>query len=140
MSGSYAELYRRARAALEQEAELRLGRPLTRRESNLFRNCGTLTMLESLGMKVYLAHNAEELAANLAASSMTTRFNLAVDELIRRLEQFLRRPLNQAEQQQLRRVENVEALWELEHMLHSVPPGQVEVTLAQQLARQRTLP
>lgn len=133
MSGSYASIYRRAREALEAEAEQRLGRPLTPHERNLFRNCGTLTRLENLGMTVYFAESAEELAAKLATTSMDSRFGLALDELTRRLEQVLSRPITDKERQQLRALGNIEELWLLEQRLHDAPPPQRETTLMQML-------
>ncbi len=137
VSGTYAALYRRAREALEAEAEQRLGRPLTPRERNLFRSCGTLTSLEALGMTVYIAATAEELAANLAATSMDSRFSLAVDELVQRLEKVLGRPVTGAERQRLRTLGNTEELWALEQSLQDVLPAQREKTLAQRLNQQR---
>jgi hypothetical protein len=128
MSGSYANIYRRAREALETEAEMRLERPLTDRERNLFRNCGTLTALETLGMKVYFAESAEELAVRLAETSMDSRFGLAVDELTQRLEKFLGRTITLAERQKLHKLGNIEALWELEQQLHDAEASQREAT------------
>jgi hypothetical protein len=133
MSGSYANIYRRAREALEVEAEMRLKRSLTERERNLFRNCGTLTALESLGMKVYFAESAEELEARLSEISMDSRFGLAIDELMQRLAKFLGRTITERERQQLRKLGNIEALWALEQNLHTVEPAQREATFARLL-------
>lgn len=135
MSESYASIYRRAREALEIEAEQKLGRSLTPRERNLFRSCGTLTALESLGMKVYFAESAEELGMLLAEISMDARFSLALDELVQRLEKFLGRPIGRSERQQLRTLGNIEELWLLEQQLHDAPTMQREATLARQLKR-----
>jgi hypothetical protein len=137
MSGRYATLYRQSREALEKEAETRLGRALTPRERNLFRNCGTLTMLESLGMKIFYADSAEELDAQLAGISMDARFNLAVEELIARLELALGRKLTTVEQQQLYALGNIEELWALEQQLHDAPPDVHEVTLKMLLANRQ---
>lgn len=133
MSGSYAGLYGRAREALEEEAELKLGRALTNRERNLFRSCGTLTALESLGMKVYYADNAQELETILAGVSMEARFSLAVDELVQRLTRFLGRPVSGAERQQLYRLGNIEALWQLEQSLHTVAQSKRDTIFAELL-------
>lgn len=121
MAGHYAVLYRHAREALEIEAESRLGRALTARERNLFRNCGTLTMLEELGMIVFYAQNAEELSTKLAAMSMDGRFKLALQELTTRLQQHLARSLTHSEQQQLQALGNIEELWLLEERLQDAP-------------------
>jgi len=137
MSGRYATLYRQSREALEIEAEARLGRALTPRERNLFRNCGTLTMLESLGMKIFYAASAEELDAQLAGISMDARFNLAVEELIVRLEQALGRNLTPLEQQQMYALGNIEELWALEQQFHDAPPDEREATLQTLLANRQ---
>lgn len=121
MAGQYAVLYRHAREALEIEAENRLGRALTPHERNLFRNCGTLTMLEEVGMIVFYAQNAEELSTKLAAMSMDGRFKLALEELTQRLQQYLARPLTHGEQQQLQALGNIEELWLLEERLKDAP-------------------
>lgn len=117
MSGSYAKLYRQAREALEGEAEQRLGRPLNDHEQNLFRNCGTLTKLEELGMTVYFAGDADELTSRLASMSLESRFLLAVDEFLPRLARLLKRPITSQERQQLCRLGNIEELWALEQHL-----------------------
>lgn len=137
MSGHYATLYRQAREALETEAEARLGRSLTPRERNLFRNCGTLTMLESLGMEIFYAASAEELHAHLASISMDGRFNLAVEELATRLGQALGRSLTAMERQQLQALSNIEELWVLEQQFHDAAPGVREATLRVLLAARR---
>jgi hypothetical protein len=124
MSGTYAAIYRRAREALEAEAEHRLERPLTRDERNIFRNCGTLTRLEELGMTIYTAESAADLSAALAATSVGSRFDLALDELVTRLKNILGRPVTPEERQQMRRLENIEALWLLENSLHDTPQAQ----------------
>lgn len=121
MTGQYAVLYRHAREVLEIEAENRLGRALTPHERNLFRNCGTLTMLEEVGMIVFYAQNAEELSTKLAAMSMDGRFKLALEELTLRLQQYLARPLTHNEQQQLQALGNIEELWLLEERLKDAP-------------------
>jgi hypothetical protein len=130
MSGTYAAIYRRAREALETEAEHKLERPLTRAERNIFRNCGTLTRLEELGMTIYTAASAADLSAALAATSMGSRFDLALDELVTRLTRILGRPVTPQEQQQMRRLENIEALWLLENSLHETPPPQRQAVFA----------
>lgn len=135
MSGSYATIYRRAREALETEAEQRLGRPLTSHERNLFRNCGTLTKLETLGMTVYFAESPAELAAKLASTSMESRFGLALDELTKRLEQLLGRPITDNERQQLRTLGNIEELWSLEQQLHEAETEQREEAFAYLLSQ-----
>jgi hypothetical protein len=130
MSGTYAAIYRRAREALETEAEHKLERPLTRAERNIFRNCGTLTRLEELGMTIYTAASAADLSTALAATSMGSRFDLALDELVTRLTRILGRPVTPQEQQQMRRLENIEALWLLENSLHETPQPQRQVAFA----------
>ncbi len=121
-TGSYARLYRQAREAIEKEAERLLGRSLTRQERNLFRNCGTLSKLEELGMQVYYADSGEAFAATLAELSLEPRFLLAIDELMPRLERMLQRPLTPTETHQLRQLENIEALWQLEYLVQTAPP------------------
>jgi hypothetical protein len=130
MSGTYAAIYRRAREALEAEAEHRLERPLTRDERNIFRNCGTLTRLEELGMTIYTAESAADLSAALAATSMGSRFDLALDELVTRLKNILGRPVTPQERQQMRRLENIEALWLLENSLYDTPQPQRQAAFA----------
>jgi hypothetical protein len=130
MSGTYAAIYRRAREALEAEAEHRLERPLTRDERNIFRNCGTLTRLEELGMTIYTAASAADLSAALAATSVGSRFDLALDELVTRLKRILGRPVTPEERQQMRRLENIEALWMLENSLHETPQDQRQAVFA----------
>jgi hypothetical protein len=130
MSGTYAAIYRRAREALEAEAEHRLERPLTRDERNIFRNCGTLTRLEELGMTIYTAASAADLSAALAATSVGSRFDLALDELVTRLKRILGRPVTPEERQQMRRLENIEALWLLENSLHETPQDQRQAVFA----------
>ncbi len=122
MSGHYARLYQRAREALEAEAEAILLRPLTAHERNLFRSCGTLTRLEELGMIVYYTESAEELAHSLAATSMASRFLLALKEIIAPLETLLGRTLNAAEQEQIKALGNTEELWALEEQLNTALP------------------
>jgi hypothetical protein len=130
MAGRYTELYRRARAGIEADAEKLLNRPLTPHERNLFRSCGTLTMLESLGMLVYYAHTAEELEAKLAEISMGSRFTLALNESLARLEHLLGRPVNEAEHNQLRALGNTEELWTLEEALQQAStPHEKEIVL-----------
>jgi hypothetical protein len=133
MSGTYAAIYRRAREALEAEAEHRLERSLTRDERNIFRNCGTLTRLEELGMTIYTAESAADLSAALAATSMGSRFDLALDELVTRLKNILGRPVTPQERQQMRRLENIEALWLLENSLHDTPQEQRQAVFADML-------
>jgi hypothetical protein len=133
MSGSYANLYRRARQAIEEDAEMKLGRALNDHERNIFRSCGTLTALEALGMTVYMAENAEELSTKLAATSMVSRFGLALDELVVRLGKFLARPVTPVERRQLSALGNIEALWDLEQHLHSVPSSERETTFVKLL-------
>jgi len=133
MSGTYAAIYRRAREALEAEAEHRLERSLTRDERNIFRNCGTLTRLEELGMTIYTAESAADLSAALAATSMGSRFDLALDELVTRLKNILGRPVTPQERQQMRRLENIEALWLLENSLHDTPQAQRQAVFADML-------
>jgi hypothetical protein len=130
MSGTYAAIYRRAREALEAEAEHRLERPLTRDERNIFRNCGTLTRLEELGMTIYTAASAADLSAALATTSVGSRFDLALDELVTRLKRILGRPVTPEERQQMRRLENIEALWLLENSLHETPQEQRQTMFA----------
>lgn len=120
MPGRYSVLYRRTREALEAEAETKLERPLTIREQNLFRSCGTLTMLETLGMTVYYAEDAQDLANKLAETSMDSRFILAVRETAEHLEHILGRTLAPDEQQKLRALGNIEALWYLQEQLQEV--------------------
>jgi hypothetical protein len=129
MSGQYATMYRRAREALEMDAEIRLERPLTPRERNLFRNCGTLTMLDSLGMIIYSAENAQELEHKLATTSMDSRFALARQEFLDRLSKFLDRPIRDTEQQQLAALRNIEEIWALEEQLHAAAPAEREAAL-----------
>ncbi len=121
MSG-YALLYRRAREQLEAEAEQRLGRTLNARERNVFRSCGTLTRLEELGMAVYYASDATELAATLHATSFETRFALALDEQVHGLARLLHRPLTTAERTAMQHLGNIEMLWELLRRVEVVPP------------------
>lgn len=120
MSG-YALLYRRAREQLETEAEQRLGRALTTHERNVFRSCGTLTRLEELGMTVYYAADAAELAATLNATSFEARYALAVDEQTHDLERLLHRALTAAERGAMQQLGNIEALWELVRRVAEVP-------------------
>lgn len=134
MSGQYAAMYRRAREALEMDAEIRLERPLTVREQNLLRNCGTLTMLDSIGMIIYSSQSAEELAERLSRTSMDSRFSLAHRELVERLSKFLQRPLHPHEVEQLQHLGNIEAFWEFERLLHEAAPDQREATLQMLLA------
>jgi hypothetical protein len=129
-------MYRRAREALEQEAVQRLGRPLTTHEQNLFRSCGTLTRLEELGMTVYYAENAEELSHQLADMSFESRFVLAVDELVGRIEGLLRRRVSAAEREQLHHLGNIEALWELEYTIHTADAQIRDKTFTRLLYRQ----
>jgi hypothetical protein len=136
MSGTYAAIYRRAREALEAEAEHLLERPLTRHERNIFRNCGTLTRLEELGMTIYTAESAAALSAALAAISMGSRFDLALDELVPRLQTILGRPVTPEERQQVRALENIEALWLLETSLHETPQAQRQGVFADLLKQQ----
>ncbi len=136
MSGSYARLYRQAREAIEREAENLLGRNLLPRERNLFRNCGTLSKLEELGMQVYYASTGEELASKLAELSFESRFLLAVDELKPRLERMLQRPLHASEVQQLHALHNIEALWELEEQVVATPAAEREAALSRAVAAQ----
>lgn len=136
MSGSYARLYRQAREAIEREAENLLGRTLTSRERNLFRNCGTLSKLEELGMQVYYASTGAELASNLAGLSFESRFLLAIDELKPRLERMLQRPLHTSEVQQLHALQNIEALWELEAQIVAAAPTEREAVLSRAAAVQ----
>ncbi|NJP04934.1 MAG: hypothetical protein HC837_04540 [Chloroflexaceae bacterium] len=135
MSGRYAELYRRARQALEADAEARLERPLTLHERNLFRNCGTLTMLDKLGMTIYSAHDAEELAQKLATTSMQGRFRLALTELTMRLEQTLSRSITATEQEALGKLANIEEFWDFEQQIHTTNSADREATF-QLLLRQ----
>lgn len=123
-TGSYARLYRQAREAIEKEAERLLGRSLTRHERNLFRNCGTLSKLEELGMQMYYAESGEAFAATLATLSLEPRFLLAIDELTPRLERMLQRPLTPTETRQLRQLEHIEALWQLEYLVQTAPPNE----------------
>lgn len=135
MSGRYTELYRRARAGIEADAEALLQRPLTLHERNLFRSCGTLTMLESLGMIVYYTHNADELATKLAETSMESRFMLALKETVFHLEQMLNRPINGNEHGRLRALGNTEELWTLEEaLLQAASPEEKELVLQTFLA------
>lgn len=136
MAGSYARLYRQAREAIEREAENLLGRSLSPRERNLFRNCGTLSKLEELGMQVYYASTGEELASKLAELSFEGRFLLAIDELKPRLEHMLQRPLRAGEVQQLRALHNIEALWELEEQIVATPAAEREAVLRRAVAVQ----
>lgn len=129
MAGSYAAIYRRAREQLEAEAEQRLGRPLKPHEQNLFRSCGTLTRLESLGMTVYFAESAADLSITLAETSFASRFSLAVDETVQELEKLLNRNITRIEQRQLQRLGNIEALWELKQQLVSIDAVHREGTL-----------
>lgn len=124
MAGRYAELYRNARAALEIEAETRLGRPLQAHERNLFRNCGTLTRLEEFGMAIFYAQDADELASRLASMSFESRFQLELDETVPRLAVLLGRTLTPAEREQLRSLGNIEALWNVEQQLSAIAPGE----------------
>ena len=119
MSGQYAAMYRRAREALETDAEIRLERPLTPHERNLLRNCGTLTMLDSIGMIIYSAQSADDLADRLASTSMDSRFALAVRELLERLKRFMGRPITDVEQQHIYQLGNIEELWTLEEQLQT---------------------
>ncbi|NJK82096.1 MAG: hypothetical protein HC876_03180 [Chloroflexaceae bacterium] len=114
-------LYRNARAVIEQEAEERLGRALTRHEQNLFRNCGTLSKLEELGMNVYYADSPDDLALQLGKISLDGRFRLAVEELLPRLERLVHRTLNQRERQKIYSLENIEMLWSLEQRVFDAP-------------------
>lgn len=129
MSGQYAILYRRAREALESDAEVRLNRPLNTHERNLFRSCGTLTMLEQLGMMIYCAESAEELAQKLAETSMQSRFLLSLNDVAERLERVIGRSLSDTERQQLRGLGNTEALWSLEEQTIAADPDQYETVL-----------
>ncbi len=126
MSGYYIELYRRAREGLEADAESQLQRPLTVRERNIFRSCGTMTMLESLGMSVYCCEDADELAAKLAETSMESRFLLALKETVERLERLLGRAITPAEHTLLRALGNTEELWMLEEQVQKAAPAERE--------------
>lgn len=137
MAERYTDIYRRAREALESDAEALLERPLSCREKNLFRSCGTITMLESLGMVVYYSQTGDELAAKLAEMSMESRFVLAVRETIERLERQIGRPLSDTERQQVRELGNIEELWTLEERLQEVEPDKHDTTLRSILAQAR---
>ncbi len=128
MTGHYAELYRKAREALESDAEAQLQRPLTTHERNLFRSCGTLTMLENLGMNVYCADSPEDLARKLAETTMQPRFVLALQEMAERLQRLLGRPLTKAERQQLHTFGNTEELWHLEEQVTATLPDERETS------------
>lgn len=129
MPGRYSELYRRTREALESDAESLLQRPLTPHEQNLFRSCGTLTMLESLGMKIYYAQSAEELTEQLATMTMHSRFMLALKETVDLLEKQLGRPITPAERKAMETLGNTEALWFLKETIFDTPPDQREMAL-----------
>lgn len=133
MAGRYSELYRRTREILESEAEALLQRPLTAKEKQLFRSCGTLTMLESLGMKIYYAQNGEELARELASMSMQSRFLLAVKETIAVLEQELHRKITAEEQQAMEMLGDTETLWHLKDSVLETPLERRELVLRQLL-------
>lgn len=137
VSGRYAELYRRTREALEADAEEVLQRPLTLRERNLFRSCGTLTMLESLGLSVYYAQTSEELTEKLARTSMESRFKLAVREAVERLERLLKRRVTNAERQKLAALGNTEELWRVEEEVRSVTLEDREERLSRHLSHSR---
>lgn len=124
MSGQYAVLYRQAREGLESEAETRLERPLNTHERNLFRSCGTLTKLEELGMQVYCAENAEELARTLAETSLESRFLLALKEIADRLGRSIGHPITDTERARLRLLGNTEELWRVEELLSNAPPAE----------------
>ena len=126
MTGHYAELYRRAREALESDAEAHLQRPLNTHERNLFRSCGTLTMLENLGMNVYCAETPEELAQKLAETTMRPRFVLALQEMTERLQRLLGRAITNTERQQLQTFGNTEELWHLEEQVNATLPDERE--------------
>jgi len=128
MYGQYATMYRRAREALEMDAEIRLERPLTPHERNLFRNCGTLTMLDSLGMIIYSAQSAGELASRLASTSMDSRFALAAKEVGGRLSNLMGRTMTESEQQQIAQLSNIEELWTLEEQILATLPDSRETT------------
>jgi caffeoyl-CoA O-methyltransferase len=134
VSGRYAELYRRTREALEADAEEVLQRPLTLRERNLFRSCGTLTMLESLGLSVYYAQTSAELTEKLARTSMESRFKLAVREAVERLERLLKRRITNTERQKLAALGNTEELWWVEEKIRSVTLAEREEMLSRHLS------
>lgn len=129
MTGTYSAMYRRSREALQQDAEEKLQRPLNIHEHNLLRSCGTLTMLESLGMTIYFAEDAADLEEKLAAMSMESRFNLAVKETTDHLMKLIGRPLTGDERQQLHALGNIEELWNLEETVAAASPDSRQATL-----------
>lgn len=129
MTGTYSAIYRRSREALQQDAEEKLQRPLNTHEHNLLRSCGTLTMLESLGMTIYFAENATDLEEKLTAMSMETRFNLAVKETTDHIAKLIGRPLTNDERKQLYALGNIEELWNLAETVAAAPPNSQQATL-----------
>jgi hypothetical protein len=96
-------------------------------------------MLESLGMTVYYAEHADDLAAKLAETSMQSRFQLALKETQEHLVRLLGRELSAAEQELVQDQGNIEALWYIEEHLQDVPVEKREAALLPLLTKDTPL-
>jgi hypothetical protein len=133
MARTYYEAYADGCIMTIEEVQKRLGRDLTAQERRSIWNCGSLMMLESIDRSLMAAQTPDELEQKLLSMEKWTeqRFRDSLEIMLRRLPEWLGRPVTAAESAALARCEHLGVWMRLGEQLMLASPDRREALFSE---------